>query len=379
MKKLTFFLLVFFFLSYPVSGQTTARDWFDKGKSSIKDKQYNDAVYAFRKSCELQKDYDEAWYELGWCYNELEKYEDAVTSLSAALKLNSSKASYYYELGWAYDNLSKADEAIDNYSRSLVINPNYSSAYKDRAFVYYDLKKDYEKALSDYKNYIRLEGDNITNYKIFYRKGWCETELELYDDAIGSLKKANQLQPGDYDVSLELGYVYDKKDNAESAIYYYKEASRIKPAEPSPYIFIGDIYRDLKSDSRQALTWYWTSLEKSKEKKTAHYGIGWCYNELENYDSAIYYLKKATALDNKYSNAYTELGYAYYAKGSYTAALTEFNRAIELNAYANLPFYYSGKCYVKLGQKNNALRMYEKLKPLHAANAEKLYAEISKM
>ncbi len=380
MKKLFYLLLIGICLPFVSGAQSTAKDWFDKGINAKNDKLYNDAVYSFKKAAELKPDYGDAWYQLGWCYNELEKYNEAADALKSAIRNENRIAAVYYELGWAYDNLERTDDAILNYTNCINKDESYSVAYRDRAFVYYSLKKDYSRALNDYTTYINLVGaDNISDYKVFYRKGWCESEFEKFSEAIESLKKAYNLQPDDYDVNNELGYVYDHTNNTDMALYHYRKASSIKPGEPSPYINLANIYRDIKKDISTAMSLYFASLNKSTSYKSAYYGLAWCHNDLNNYDSALYYTQKAINLDSKYALAYREQGYAYYKKAMYYSAINSLSTAIQLSPNDGSAIYYCGLSYVRNKQKSDALKMYDKLKAMNSKNADKLYDEISKM
>lgn len=62
------------------------------------------------------------------------------------------------------------------------------------------------------------------------------------------------------------------------------------------------------------------------------------YSELQKYDDAIVWYKKAITLDPGYAYAHGGLGWAYYDKGDYTTARKEFQTAISQNdnyAYAH--------------------------------------------
>ena len=67
--------------------QTTSLEWYDKGSKLKTEKKVVDALDAFRKATELQNDYKEAWYEAGWCLNDLKKYDAALASLRTSRAL----------------------------------------------------------------------------------------------------------------------------------------------------------------------------------------------------------------------------------------------------------------------------------------------------
>ena len=58
------------------SAQSTAKEWYNKG-IELKGKQdYEGALAAFKNAISKKADYNEAYYQAGWCCNELENYED---------------------------------------------------------------------------------------------------------------------------------------------------------------------------------------------------------------------------------------------------------------------------------------------------------------
>jgi tetratricopeptide (TPR) repeat protein len=50
-----------------------------------------------RRRIAAPKSGSEAWYELGWCYNELKKYEDAIIAFGNAKTWWKDVAKVYYE------------------------------------------------------------------------------------------------------------------------------------------------------------------------------------------------------------------------------------------------------------------------------------------
>jgi tetratricopeptide (TPR) repeat protein len=55
------------------------------------------------------------------------------------------------------------DKAISDFTEAIKLDPNYAIAYFDRGMVY-DETKDYDKAISDYTQAIRLDPFNFDAY-----------------------------------------------------------------------------------------------------------------------------------------------------------------------------------------------------------------------
>ena len=142
---------------------------------------------------------------------------------------------------------------------------------------------------------------------------------------------------------------------------------------------MGDVYRrNFKpAKTTEAIEQYKKAVRYNPKSSGSYFGLGWCYNETQNYDSAIANLKKASELDAKLTAAFTELGYAQYMKGYYTDALNTFNKGLSLDTKATLPRYYKGLVYIAQKDKTNATYMYNDLKPLDNSLAEKLLLKIN--
>ena len=88
MKRKILFPLLLFVFPFIVSAQSTAKEWYNKG-IELKGKQdYEGALAAFKNAISKKADYNEAYYQAGWCCNELEKYEDAVDLLKKFIPTN---------------------------------------------------------------------------------------------------------------------------------------------------------------------------------------------------------------------------------------------------------------------------------------------------
>ena len=176
-----------------------------------------------------------------------------------------------------------------------------------------------------------------------------------------------------------MAYAYYKQDDADNAIKYYNSSIALKADGYVPYIGLGDVYKDLKKDNDEALKNYLKAIENKPENEKSQYNIGWCYNEKEQYNEAIPYLKKAILINKDYLKANRELGYSYYALGEYSNAQALFNKTISLDKKDELSFYYSGLCYVEMKDKTAALKMYDSLQELQSTYADKLKTKIDSM
>jgi tetratricopeptide (TPR) repeat protein len=368
---------VLFFLIFPALGVVaqTATELYKEGIQLSKEGKCKDAIEKYKAAISKKPDYGDAFYEAGWCYNELEDYKNAVTYLTKAKNYNAESAKIYFELAYADDNLDNKEDAITNYKKVLGIDPDYSDAAKNLGDIYYN-KKEYENATEYFKKYIdnNQDVDNIYYYKI----GWSFNDMGKYEEAANYLEKYEPETDEDKAKKwAELGYAHYKSNQYEIAILDYSTALDSKPDYSTAIRGIADCYYD-KEDYDNALKYYLQAIETDEENsQLCYYHIGWIYNDKENYEDAIDALQKAVEYDEKDAGNREELGYAYYMTDKYDDALHQLNKAIELDENSKLGYYYKGLCYLALNDKEDAKAVYEKLKTINEEQAEKLLKKIN--
>jgi len=65
-------------------GQTTAKDWFDKGADLSNQSKYDEAVRALDKAIEINPQYAEAWAKKGNAFAAQGKYNEALQASEKA-------------------------------------------------------------------------------------------------------------------------------------------------------------------------------------------------------------------------------------------------------------------------------------------------------
>jgi len=239
-------------------------------------------------------------------------------------------------------------------------------------------KQDYEGALTAFKNAISKKADYSGAY---YQAGRCANELEKYEDAIDLLKKfmptTNNEKKSKYN---ELGFSYYKLQRATEAIIEYKNTIELFPKDGIALRGLGNVYYELVEDHDPATEYFEKAIEVDEEdSKPIYYKLGWLYNDKERYDDAVKILLKAIAYDSEDSGYREELGYAYYMQNQYEFAITQLNKAINLDETSKLAYYYKGLCYIATNKKGDAMSMYYKLKELEGEEASELLHQINKM
>ena len=158
--------------------------------------------------------------------------------------------------------------------------------------VAYGEKGDYDKAIADYTEAIRL--DPKLRRRITAGAG-LRAEGRLRQGHRG-LYRGHPARPEVAEAYYGRGCGYGEKGDYDKAIADYTEAIRLDP-----------------------------------KFATAYYGRGVAYGEKGDYDKAIADYTEAIRLDPKLAEAYCSRGIAYANKGDYDKAIADYTEAIRLD------------------------------------------------
>jgi tetratricopeptide (TPR) repeat protein len=89
-----------------------------------------------------------------------------------------------------------------------------------------------------------------------------------------------------------------------------------------------------------------------------------------NYNAAVGYFAKATALDPRHSGAWFSQGVAYGQMGGYPQALASINRAITLEPRNGLYYYGRGRVHLLAGDRNAAVHDFQRAAELGDEDAQ---------
>ncbi len=215
----------------------------------------------------------------------------------------------YNNRGTAYERKREYDRAIQDYNEAIRLSPNYAYTYRNRGLAYNN-KGDYDRAIQDFNDVIRL---NPTYASAYYCRGNAYIGKEDFDRAIQDFNEAIRLNPTYASAYDGRGNAYDGKDDYDRAIRDYNEAIRLNPNDAHTY------------NNR-----------------------GLAYNNKGDYDRAIQDYNEAIRLNPNLALAYEKRGDAYLFQSKLTAAITNFEDAISAAPSSNTTVYAALMLHVAL-------------------------------
>jgi tetratricopeptide (TPR) repeat protein len=105
--------------------------------------------------------------------------------------------------GNAHLDQKNYDQAIADYTNAIRLSPNNASGYRGRGRAY-NAQKNYDMAIADYAQAIRLDPNNASGY---YNRGNAHYVQKNYDQAIADYEAALRIDPNHTNAREWLGKV----------------------------------------------------------------------------------------------------------------------------------------------------------------------------
>lgn len=334
---------------------------------------YTEAVAAYRKVTQLDPSRAEAFYGLGTILSKQTQYKDAAEALEKAAALGYAGKEIQFDLGGVY-------EAVP----------------------------DFAKAATAYEKYIGL--GTADAWKARWRLGFCRSQLGEYDAAIAALLEAEKAQPNDLKVRDSLAEAYVKAGRLEEAEAAYMALAGLNPPEAKNYYrqayqmydaagkfdrAIGPLKRIIELDPKNETNFYYLGMTYFKvpdydqavaafqqalavkpEFPHAWYQIGSSYFNAKKYKEAAEAYKKYSALAPEDASGPLNVGVAYIQAKNYEAALEPLKKAVELKPDSGVALANLAIVYINLKDNFSAKETYNKLLAIDPAMAEKIKKHI---
>jgi tetratricopeptide (TPR) repeat protein len=266
----------------------------------------NDSVDAFKNAINLEKNFIDAYFNLGVILKDI-SVEESINNFKKVVELDKRNINALSHLGTIYAAKKNFLEAKYFFEKVVIINPLLADAQNNLGNVLFELglfdlaKEAYYKAISLNKNLPSAYNNLARLFK----------EQNLNNEAIVAINKAILLNPNYFEAYSNLSIIFNEQERFEESINLCLRSIKINSQYADAYCNLGDAYRGIR-----------------------------------NFDLAIENHKKAIQLDQNYSEAYNGLGLDYFGLFEYQKAIDQYKIAININqnyyqAYSNLAQAYN--------------------------------------
>ncbi len=238
---------------------TNPQPYYFLGRIAAEDKKPEEAVEYFQKAILLNKDLDQAYYELAIAQMGLNKTSDALATLQKARERFSQSFMLEYLTALAFSRQKAYTEALQHFTAAEVVAQANDPKKLSELFYFevgsaYERKGDYAQAEKYFERCLQLapgfaEALNYLGYM------WAEHGMKL-DKARELIEKALKAEPKNAAYLDSLGWVLFKLNQPKEALPYLLKAVELSP-EPDATVYdhLGDAYAALEQPEKAREAW----------------------------------------------------------------------------------------------------------------------------
>jgi tetratricopeptide (TPR) repeat protein len=281
------------------------------------------------------------------CGTKVDNISEAIPALKATARVISEaqtippKAEQHFNTGEKYLEDEDYDSAISEYIEAIKLYPDFNEAIEGIEFAVFGSVPEQELFNALVKKFSSLitTMPNITS--LLLKRAKLYFENKDYKSAIKDCTEAIKINPNDAEAFRIRGYAYGENGNFEKALEDCNMALRLKPDFYFAYYTRSLVYA-LQKKYKLAITDLTTAIDMCSDFVIAYEKRGIMYYMCNKFDDAIVDLSSAITqrekdnfrsdfTDNLLSVNYSWRGSAYYEKGEYKNAMTDYNTAVRLN------------------------------------------------
>ncbi|TXJ43693.1 tetratricopeptide repeat protein [Brachyspira pilosicoli] len=327
--------------------------YIDIASTYEKAENYNEAIDYYNKAIEIDSGNSAYYVNIAEIYKKLENYEEAVNYYNKAIEILNEPCQYHKKLAECYEMLGKYNNAIEAYkeyfkiadelspyiytnsSSKLDILKNIASLYdklndiENRNLYYKKVIEKYRELIKKYKRYKKEYLKETAD--IYIKIGNKEKAFEIYNDLIKEYDKEISKNKNDYELLKIQADLYLKIDDKESALETYNKAievclKKIKSFE-NKKISSAD-----NDDYKNKIDYYMEDLSY----------LAWFYQKVLKPESSIpiyeelIKIYKENITDNEDSTFYLEsIAELYIKLNQKDNALKTYKRILKIDKYNN--------------------------------------------
>ncbi|MBL7937870.1 MAG: tetratricopeptide repeat protein [Flavobacteriales bacterium] len=297
-------------------------------------------------------------------------------------------------------NMGKLNRALDVLDAIGKMEPFNEDVHLHKAGIYSQLRN-YRRAVEHYKRALDLAEEGIDD--ILLDLAFEYENLEAFELAVDSLKKALEINPENEAVLYELAYCFDLSDAHQAAVSYFREFTNEHPYSFVSWYNLGNALArlDRLDESNEALEYClaieerFTSAHFSKARNLLVQGkfqeaidcyqetiefdgaqaitfsyIGECYEKMERYEQALIHYDQSLALDPNWVDAWIGRGVVKDVQGRLPEAVRDLENAVRLAPEHGDGWFYLANALGRSGRYEEAFAAYTRLNTLEPENLD---------
>lgn len=270
--------------------------------------------------------YDE-FFNAGLILFNSEQYVQSGYYLHKALEIKKGSEALFY-LARVYEEMHNPALAVHYYKELNEIDPD--SGIMLQIGLLYSFNKKHDEALNYIDRVIEKEPENARAY---FSKAIVKIQQDNNTHAEELLEKSISI---DEDIDIYYFYlavVYERTDRPEKAMVSLKKALEVNPHSAMTLNFLGYLYADENIKLDEAYELINKALEFEPDNGAYVDSLGWVYYKKGNYHAALEHLLRAEKLLEKEERmdpvVYDHIGDTYLKLGNKTKAIQYWEKSLE--------------------------------------------------
>lgn len=271
-------------------------------------------------------------------------------------------------LAWSWTLLEKKVTLNQQYGILLVLILLWGGLTWQRTFIWKNTESLFLDVIKTYPQ-VPVAYNNIGNE--------YETRKE-YQTAKAWYLKSVQAKSDYSEGLMNMGVVYERLLQYDSAVYYYQTLLNYYPQHPTIKNVLanannkyGNRMREL-GNTEAAANLFLTSLKWDQNYAEAWNNLGSLYYTQSKPDSGILLIRQALSIRPEYAEAWSNLGSIYGATGKTDSAVICFTKAVDLNPEYAPAWFNLGYALKLTGNQAEALKAFQKSAALGHGPARQL-------
>jgi tetratricopeptide (TPR) repeat protein len=197
-----------------------------------------------------------------------------------------------------------------------------------RAAFFYE-NEEYQLAILRINDYISHFPPNSMAYRL---RGNCYRETGQNRLAINDYLSAGKLVSEDPFLIYNLGVSYDKLPLEDSAIYFFREFTKLKPDDPEGYRRLCTLFMYAHPEWKDSAIYFASKAVNTEPRNALNYNfLAMAYYSADQYKKALETALKGIKTDSSVSVLHRTAGICSFFLKDYPSAIKHFDNAYKLN------------------------------------------------
>jgi tetratricopeptide (TPR) repeat protein len=346
--------------------QFIARSQIVFGEVALAGAKLEDAEKAFRQALTFNPLAPQAQAGLAEVMFAKEKYAEAVQAAQKAIELGDTRLTTRLLLTDALMRAQRFDEALSSLNEVLKAEPLHLPALRQHAQIL-ARQNDYEGAIRDLLVVVKTQpqlSDQLLLASLYI-------QVKRYDQALTLYRQISNENPANVEAQRALAGLMLESGKDQEAIGQLEALLKTAPDDATLRAQLGELY--LATNPEKALEQYSAAARLAPENASSKIGVAAALVKLRRFQEAVPLLRGVLAENPKDEIGYfahTNLATALFELNDFASAALEFSWILnhqQNRQRAVVALYFLGICFDKLGDYEQALKVYEQFLKLAGA------------